>query len=141
MHWLHACESQFAFTYCLTWVGVAGQTSLTSPTALQGTSSHSIAQRRAADPEKQEMLSKLRSTATQAGSSARAGAGAEGAAPARRSFSLGRNLSQHLDHGSPAVPVSARLPAPALNGSINSEEEAESLSAAAPSEATEDDQV
>ena len=87
------------------------------------------------------MLSKLRSTATQAGSGARAGAGAEGAAPARRSFSLGRNLSQHLDHGSPAVPVSARLPAPALNGGINSEEEADSLSAAAPSEATEEDQV
>ena len=108
---------------------------------LQGAGSHSIAQRRAADAEKQEMLSKLRSTATQAGSGARAGAGAEGAAPARRSFSLSRNLSQHLDHGSPAVPVSARLPVPTLNGGANSEEEAESLSAVAPSEAMEEDQV
>ena len=87
------------------------------------------------------MLSKLRSTATQAGSGARAGAGAEGAAAARRSFSLSRNLSQHLDQGSPAVPVSARLPAPTLNGCANSEEEADSASAAAPSEATEEDQV
>ena len=112
-----------------------------SVNTLQAASSHSIAQRRAADTEKQEMLSKLRSTATQAGSGARAGAGAGGAAPARRSFSLGRNLSQHLDHGSPAVPVSARLPAPTLNGRTNSEDEAESASAVALSEATEEGQV
>ena len=108
--------------------------------ALQGASSKSIATRRVADNEKTEMLSQLLSTATRAPSSSR-GTGAE-TANARRSFSLRKNLSHHLDLGSPAVPASKSLRSPALNGRAPSDEEQGDLpGAAAAEDASAQDQV
>ena len=106
--------------------------------AWQGASTQSIASRRAADSEKADMLSKLRSTAMRTHGASRS-SGAQSSA-ARRSFSLRKNLSQHLDLGSSAVPTSARLPA-ALNGQVGSQEEGSSPLAPAQSDATDDEQV
>ena len=107
---------------------------------LQGASSKSIATRRVADDEKTEMLSQLLSTATRAPSSSR-GIGADNT-NARRSFSLRRNLSHHLDLGSPAVPASMSLRSPALNGRAPSDEEQGDLpGAAAAEDASAQDQV
>ncbi|CAL8463928.1 g3463 [Coccomyxa elongata] len=68
-------------------------------------SNTSIGQRRVAGHEKSDVLQQLRSTASRAGSQ-----GLPSKAPSRRSLSLKRNLSQHLDQGTAAVPVSLRLP-------------------------------
>lgn len=89
------------------------------------------------------MLSQLRDTATRTGPSTSAGGALadSAAATARRSFSLRKNLSQHLDLGTSAVPASARLPAAALKGRAASEEDVTTPSGTAPSEATDEDQV
>lgn len=55
------------------------------------------------------------------------------------SVSRSKNLSQHLDFGTSAVPASTRLPAVALNGQASNE--TESPVAAPASEATDDEQV
>ena len=85
------------------------------------------------------MLSKLRSTAQRTqGASSRGGAQA---AAGRRSFSLRKNLSQHLDLGTAAVPTSTRLPAAGLNGQAGSQDEGSSPLAPAQSDTTDGEEV
>jgi hypothetical protein len=84
------------------------------------------------------MLSQLLSSATCSSSSSR---GAD-STNARRSFSLRKNLSHHLDLGSPAVPASKSLRSLTLNGRAPSDEEQGDLPGAAAAEhASAQDQV
>ena len=85
------------------------------------------------------MLSKLRSTAMRTNGANR-GSSAQSSA-ARRSFSLRKNLSQHLDLGTAAVPTSTRLPAAGLNGQPGSQGELSSPLAPAQSDTTDEEQV
>ncbi len=85
------------------------------------------------------MLSKLRSTATRTHGASRGNSAQSSAA--RRSFSLRKNLSQHLDLGTAAVPTSTRLPAAGLSGQAGSQGEPSSPLAPAQSDTTDEEQV
>lgn len=106
--------------------------------AWQGASTQSIASRRAADSEKADMLSKLRSTAQRSHGASRGGAQSSAG---RRTFSLRKNLSQHLDLGTAAVPTSTRLPAAGLNGQAGSQDDGNSPLAPAQSDTTDGEEV
>ena len=86
------------------------------------------------------MLAKLRSTAVGA-HGVSTDSGCAKAAAARRSFSLRKNLSQHLDLGTPAVPASTCLPPAGVTTQAGIHEGSASPLAPAQSDTTDEEQV